>query len=271
MDLASGFGRSLFDAKNAVATGQWCFDRDRVRVRSFGKSEDFGLDGNVVSSGGTDRPEQYGKRELNENNNRRPLKTRSTAWARALAAGLIRFGISPNAISIASIVASVLGAYALLCAPPPWGYVLCALCVQLRLLCNLLDGMVAIEGGRKSAYGALYNELPDRIADSLFIVCLGYAIGEPALGWFGALAAALTAYIRAIGGALGFAQDFRGPLAKQHRMAVLTIGLLLTAVEYGWRASTHVLWLTAWVIAIGSAVTCATRTHAIAKQLKAAA
>jgi hypothetical protein len=35
--------------------------------------------------------------------------------------------------------------------------------------------MVAIEGGKKSSVGALYNEFPDRIADSLFIVALGYA------------------------------------------------------------------------------------------------
>ena len=53
--------------------------------------------------------------------------------------------------------------------------------------------MVAIEGGKKSSVGSLYNEFPDRIADSLFIVALGYAVGWPALGWFGALAAALTA------------------------------------------------------------------------------
>ena len=56
------------------------------------------------------------------------------------------------------------------------------LCVQLRLLCNLLDGMVAVEGGRSSPVGALYNEVPDRVADSLLLVALGYAVGIPWLG-----------------------------------------------------------------------------------------
>ena len=52
-----------------------------------------------------------------------------------------------------------------------------AACVQLRLVCNLLDGMVAIEGGKSTATGALFNEIPDRLADPLFLVPLGYAAG----------------------------------------------------------------------------------------------
>ena len=66
----------------------------------------------------------------------------------------------------------------------------------------------------------------------LLIVALGYAVGWPALGWFGALAAALTAYVRVFGGSLGFAQDFRGPMAKQQRMAVLTAACVVGAAEW---------------------------------------
>lgn len=206
---------------------------------------------------------------MNTPANRRPLKTRSAAWARALASALVRGGVTPDSISVASVLVSILGTYFLLFMAAPVSFVLTAVCVQLRLLCNMLDGMVAIEGGRKSACGALYNELPDRIADSLFIVALGYAIGTPWLGWFGALAAALTAYIRTLGGALGFEQDFRGPLAKPHRMAVLTAALLLAIVEHYWRGTQWILVLAAWVIAVGSVITCITRTRAIAGKLKA--
>ncbi len=83
--------------------------------------------------------------------------------------------------------------------------------IQLRLLCNLLDGMVAVEGGRGSPVGALYNEFPDRVADTLLIVALGYAAGAGWLGWAGALAAAFTAYVRVFGGRFGQAQDFAVP------------------------------------------------------------
>jgi phosphatidylglycerophosphate synthase len=128
--------------------------------------------------------------------------------------------------------------------------------------------MVAIEGGKKSAVGALYNEFPDRIADSLLIVALGYCIGWPALGWFGALAAALTAYVRVFGGSLGLAQDFRGPMAKQQRMAVLTVACVAGAGEHVLTGTRYALIAAAVIIAAGAVVTCVTRTLAIAAELR---
>ena len=199
---------------------------------------------------------------------RRPLASRDTAWARRIASALARSSVTPNQISTVSIVFAALGAWALVDARP-LALVGAAISVQLRLLCNLIDGMVAIEGGKKSKVGVLYNEVPDRVADSLFIVALGYAIGIPWLGWLGALAAAVTAYIRVLGGTFGLAQDFRGPLAKQHRMAVMTAGCLLGIGEFLWRGSMVVVEAAAWIIAVGAIVTCATRIRAIAAQLKA--
>jgi phosphatidylglycerophosphate synthase len=201
--------------------------------------------------------------------NRRPLASRSSSWAIYLANALVRAGVSPNAISIASIFFAALGACCLIFAPGGAGLLGAAACVQLRLLCNLFDGMVAIEGKRQSATGGLYNEIPDRIADSLFIVAIGYAIGAPSLGWYGALAAAVTAYIRVLGGALGMKQDFRGPMAKQHRMAVITVACILGALEAWVLGSRWTLTAAAWIIAVGSTVTCATRALAIARQLRA--
>lgn len=200
---------------------------------------------------------------------RRPLKTRGAGWARRLAAMLARSSITPNQISMLSIVFALAGAAALWCGPSPMALLLCAVCIQLRLLCNLLDGMVAIEGGKSTATGALYNEFPDRVADSLFLVALGHAAGEPWLGWLCALLAALTAYIRVTGGSLGLAQDFRGPMAKPQRMAVMTLACLLAVAEWYWRGSSNVLLVAAWLIAAGSALTCVLRTRAIARQLRA--
>lgn len=200
--------------------------------------------------------------------NRRPLTSRSTAWARFLAGVLIRAGVSANAISVISIVFAAAGAALLVWSPTAVGLIAAALCVQLRLLCNLLDGMVAIEGKRQSPVGGLYNEVPDRVADSLFIVALGYAIGMPWLGWAGALVAAVTAYIRVLGGSFGLPQDFRGPMAKPHRMAVLTVGCVLGAIEQPMWGSQWSLTLAAWIITVGSVVTCGTRLIAIARQLR---
>jgi phosphatidylglycerophosphate synthase len=200
--------------------------------------------------------------------NRRPLSSRSSTWAVFIANALVRAGVSPNTISVASIFFAALGAYCLVCFQTVGGFLGAAVCVQLRLLCNLFDGMVAIEGKRQSATGGLYNEIPDRIADSLFIVALGYAIDELSVGWYAALAAAVTAYIRVLGGALGLKQDFRGPMAKQHRMAVVTVGCVLGAIELWALGSRWILTAATWIIAIGATVTCGTRTLAIARQLR---
>ena len=201
--------------------------------------------------------------------NRRPIQARSTAWAQGLARWFARNNISPNQISVVSIFFATLGAAALLFVPNAIGLIACAVAIQARLICNLLDGMVAIEGEKKSSVGQLYNEFPDRIADSVLIVALGYAIDTPWLGWFGALAAALTAYVRVFGGSIGLAQDFRGPMAKQHRMAVMTIACVIGAFEWFFFSTRFALIVAAWLIAIGSVVTCVTRALAIAQQLKA--
>lgn len=205
---------------------------------------------------------------MGKSSERRPIAARGSGWARALAAALARSSITPNQISVLSIFFAAVGAGMLAWSPTIAGLLLCAICVQLRLLCNLLDGMVAMEGGKQTPTGALYNEFPDRVADSLLIVGLGYAAGLPWLGWLGALLAALTAYVRVSGGSLGLAQDFRGPMAKQHRMAVLTAACLLAIGERLLAGTGWVLPAAAWIIAIGSLLTCATRTRAIAMQLR---
>jgi len=202
--------------------------------------------------------------------NRRPIKTRSAGWAKRITDILVKRDISPNQISVASIAFAFAGVVALNIDSGVIGSICCAIGIQLRLLCNLFDGMVAIEGGKKSDIGSLYNEFPDRIADSLLIVGLGYAIGQSDLGWFAALAAALTAYVRVFGGSIGLKQTFIGPMAKQHRMAVMTAALLLNAVEASVYGTHYVLLIALAVIAIGSVATCVTRTLAIAKQLKGA-
>lgn len=201
-------------------------------------------------------------------NDRRPIAARGSGWAQRLAAALAATSITPNQISVASIFFAAVGAAMLVWAPGGAGLLLCAICVQLRLLCNLLDGMVAMEGGRQTPTGVLYNEFPDRIADSLLIVGLGHAAGLPWLGWLGALLAALTAYVRVSGGSLGLAQDFRGPMAKQHRMAVLTVACLAAVAEQRLLGTGYVQQAAAWIIALGSLLTCVTRTRAIAAQLR---
>jgi phosphatidylglycerophosphate synthase len=212
---------------------------------------------------------------------RRPLKTRSRAWARRLATGLAKAGIPPNAISAFSLLPAALAAYFFLILPhiPPAGQVvvllLAAGCIQLRLLANMLDGLVAVEGGRKSPTGDLFNEVPDRLADVLILAPIGYSLPElgifgvgVTLSWLAALLAVLTAYVRLFGGSLGFPQSFIGPMAKQHRMATLTVTCLVSIAEVlttGYHGK--VLTIGLLIICFGSLVTIVRRLLLIASQL----
>ncbi|MGE3772381.1 MAG: CDP-alcohol phosphatidyltransferase family protein [Gammaproteobacteria bacterium] len=201
---------------------------------------------------------------------RRPLESRGSAWARALTSLLLKTRITPDQISLAGIGFALLGSLAVLAAPrQPWLFVAAALGIQLRLLCNLLDGLVAVEGGRRSAQGALYNELPDRLEDSVLLVAFGQAAGLLWLGLLSALLAAITAYVRVLGGTLGFAQDFGGPMAKPHRMAALTAISLLACIEAHWWGSTQVLVLGLGLVALGTAWTIVRRTRQLARRLGA--
>ena len=87
----------------------------------------------------------------------------------------------------------------------------------------------------RSASGEIYNDLPDRISDGILLVAAGYAapwpIFGPALGWSAALLAIITAYVRVLGGSSGLTQDFCGPMAKPHRMAVLTAACVFATFE----------------------------------------
>lgn len=200
---------------------------------------------------------------------RRPLKSRSTAWAKYLAARAIKAGVSPNQISVASIAAAVVGAGLLLDSQHATvTLVVAAVFIQLRLLCNLLDGMVAIEGGQHSSTGGFFNEAPDRVADVVLLVALGYAVGHAWVGWLLAVLAMGTAYLRALGASMGLPQDFQGPMAKPHRMAALTLTCLLGAVEKGLFGTAWSLYLGAAVIAIGTAWTCVARSRTILQRLE---
>lgn len=190
---------------------------------------------------------------------RRPIATRSAGWARWAARHLSRAGVTPNAISLASVgFAAVSGAAA-------WSglWLVAAAAIQLRLLCNLFDGMVAVEGGKATPTGGVFNELPDRAADSLTLIGLGYACGWPQLGLWCALGAAITAYIRVLGASLGTPHYFFGPMAKQHRMALCTGALMLA---YWW--SPWVLVPTLAVILFGTGITCLARARVICRELE---
>lgn len=212
--------------------------------------------------------------------NRRPLKSRDTGWARGGAAWLARMGVTPDAVSAGAVVFGLVGGGLFVVSGlyEGWGragaLIGAALCIQLRLICNLMDGMVAVEHGKGGSLGPIWNELPDRIADACFLVGAGYGAAfagvdwAEAAGWAAAVFAVLTAYIRELGRALGQPADFGGPMAKPQRMALLTLAAIVSIFEHMWHWCGLTLAVALSLIAIGAALTAAVRTGRLAARLK---
>jgi phosphatidylglycerophosphate synthase len=213
--------------------------------------------------------------ETTSSGDRRPIAARGHGWSRAAADFLIKGGASPNAISIAGMVAAILAGGCFALAPRTSGggwialWLLGALLVQARLVANMLDGMVAIGRGIASPVGELFNDVPDRVSDSAVLIGVGCAAGDLALGLAVALAAMATAYARALGRSIGAPSEFGGPMAKPHRMAAITgLAVLECVVPAGWTMPLMILVL--WIILVLSLVTTARRLLRPAAHLRGA-
>lgn len=224
--------------------------------------------------------------ETPQGTDRRAIPQRSTTWAAKLADMMAAVRLTPNRVSVGSVLFASLGAVAFLCsawvssdgARAAW-LIVAAGCIPLRLLLNMLDGMLAVEKGMHTPTGDLFNEVPDRLADVVLLAAAGYAtLGiwatdavdwGVALGWAAAAAAILTAYVRTLGAANGVGNFFDGPMAKPARMWVLVIASLGSLVEPLFNARGLVLALALAVILIGSVSTVIMRLNKISTALHA--
>jgi len=210
---------------------------------------------------------------------RRPIATRNRKWAQSATTWLAGRNVSPNAISIAGMCACIAAGLALGLTSVEYNRILwlvAAIGVQLRLTANMLDGMVALEFGRDSRIGELYNEVPDRVSDAAVFIGAGCAWGgNVALGYIATILAIFTAYVRAAGKIAGAPNEFCGPMAKQHRMLVITVACLYSlVVPRSWQIfhlddlDVGVMTLALIVIIAGCLVTVVRRLQRTARALR---
>ncbi|MEK6797196.1 MAG: CDP-alcohol phosphatidyltransferase family protein [Spirochaetota bacterium] len=208
---------------------------------------------------------------------RRPIASRERRIWKRMAAFLAARRISPNAISITGMIFGIVSG--ILFAATQFSHnehihrllwSAAAACILIRLLANMMDGMVAVLSKRASPYGELYNELTDRVSDIAIIIGAGYAVGGwPALGYIAAGVAILTAYIRAVGNAAGVYNLFIGPMAKPQRMVILiTAGALMAVVPRQWQpfwggAGWGIVAIGLGIIIIGGSITIVRRLRLI--------
>ena len=212
---------------------------------------------------------------------RRPLQLRAWKWLQSVATWMADAGISPNAISVAGILIALACGLALFgtghqSASERALWFTAAFLMLLRVLANTLDGMVAVEHGKATRVGLLYNEAPDRIADVVILIGAGYAHGgDITLGYLAACIALFVAYVRTLARTAGAPSDFRGLMNKRGRvLTLLAVSIYMAAAPAAWQFTWGpderwgLVALALLIICVGGAYTAAWRLRTAGRYLR---
>lgn len=105
----------------------------------------------------------------------------TTAVFSPLARGLVRLGVSPNAVTVVGTLATSAVALWLL----PTGHLVVGVAVVVVLaFADSIDGLMAREMGSESAFGAYLDSTLDRISDAAIFTALGlYLLRQDDVHW----------------------------------------------------------------------------------------
>jgi CDP-diacylglycerol--glycerol-3-phosphate 3-phosphatidyltransferase len=158
-------------------------------------------------------------------------------WLRAAAAvarPLARAGVSPNAVTIAALLAAVVAVP--LAAIDGWtGPAAACVAVTVSGLLDSLDGAVAVQAGRTTRVGFLLDSALDRLADAAFPAALAVVAGGGATPVRLAVAATAACwwleYVRARGSLAGVTgKQLITPGERPTRIILAAVGLGLVAL-----------------------------------------
>ena len=184
---------------------------------------------------------------------------------RQLAKGLMKLGVSPNAVTITGTAGVVFGAVFWL---PRGGFNLFigTMVITFFVFLDMVDGMMARMSGKSTRFGADLDSTLDRIADAAIFGSIMWAFLDEhrptALAAFLCLAfGSVVPYARARAEALGVDAKV-GIAARSDR---LVIGLVATGiVGVGW-VPREVLTYTLAFLAVAAFITVIQRSWAVAK------
>jgi CDP-diacylglycerol---glycerol-3-phosphate 3-phosphatidyltransferase len=188
------------------------------------------------------------------------LKPASQRLVRPLEDWLVGTGVSPDAVTLAAVPVAALGGVCLaLSANVPALLLAVPVVAAARLVLNLLDGLVARRTGRTHPMGEVWNEVGDRLADTLFIGGLAFVPGvDPRIALAAVVGALLASYAGLAVRAAGGRRQFGGVMSKPGRMAALALAapVAFATGDVGWLVGA------AWVIVAGTLVTLVQRVVA---------
>src|SRR4051812_14070326 len=186
-----------------------------------------------------------------------------------LAARLLRLGVTPDMVTIAGVVGSVVASFALIAR----GHFLSGgIVVTFCVLTDALDGTMARLRGPAGPWGAFLDSTLDRIADaSLFAALVIWYAGRGdddvllAVSLFCLVAGVITSYAKARAEGLGMTCNV-GIAERLERLILVLAGVILAG--FGLDIALPIL---LWVLAVASAITVGQRMVEVHRQAAAAA
>lgn len=189
----------------------------------------------------------------------------TTALFTPLARRLLRAGVTPDAVTVAGTVG--VSAAALLLYPAGhlfWGTIV----ITLFVFSDVLDGVMAREGGTTGPWGSFLDSTLDRVQDAAVFLALswwGFGVGaQPAVGVLAGVCLVLgmlVSYARAKAESLGFTA-VGGIAERAERLIVTLVFAGLTGLGLPPAVLTAVLGL----LALASLITVAQRVAGVRRQ-----
>ena len=185
---------------------------------------------------------------------------------------LIRWGVSPDAVTLVGTLGVVAGALVFF----PRGHLLTGVVViTVFVFSDMIDGYMARTTGRVSPFGAFLDSTLDRIGDAAIFGGLAmYYVGPGDSSWIAALAiyclsmGSVTSYARARAESLGM-QAKVGIAERADRLVAILVITGLAALLHTLGVGSGVLWaipVTLAVLAVASTVTVVQRVLVVRQQ-----
>jgi CDP-diacylglycerol--glycerol-3-phosphate 3-phosphatidyltransferase len=173
-----------------------------------------------------------------------------------VARGLLRLGVSPDAVTVLGTVGVLAGAIGF----GARGYLLAGTLVVAGFAAvDMVDGAMARARGYSTRFGALLDSTMDRVADGAIFGSMAYwyaTVGEPptvAAALVSLVAGQVVSYVKARAQSIGIACEV-GLVERPERLLLVGLGALVTALGVSWALPAAL-----WLLAILSLVTVAQR------------
>lgn len=153
------------------------------------------------------------------------LRPISHAW--------VRWGVTPNTVTVCTCVLSVVVAAGLYATPNHivWAWAL-PVFMFVRMALNAVDGMMAKEHQMQSPLGCLLNEITDVIADAALLLALAsWTHVSPPLLVFTVLLAITTEITGMSAVQIGVSRRYDGPMGKSDRAFAFSVITILLALD----------------------------------------